>query len=204
MRAVYLDCASLKASDVSTAPGRRALAWVKDFAEALQECFPPDDAHGPYRWDVFRSACLRALGVTAAAVTAWDMLNTTQALLRSSDEVVMIVDGRGAFVAGCTTRRRSDGSGRTKRNEIDNVCVRKAHRGKGICQLLVSSVTRLYADRGDDVKIVCLSENAGACSCYRKLFLRSRPSLRGVTSFTGVRLDAVSGSPPRRVLPATR
>ena len=45
---------------------------------------------------------------------------------------------------------------------------------------MIAAAAKLYSDRGDDVKIACVTSNESACKCYAKLFAGSAPDLTGI------------------------
>lgn len=182
---VYVECSELHKS-LKSKNGKMIIDLVAKFRKSMNECFGIRPGQG-YFYTLQKSVDAH-LGITSSTRHIADVVEDICGTLRWSEEVILVLDSKGNFVAGCTTRLRED---KHKANEIDNVCVLEKHRGKGVCGLMVGHAASLYSERKDKLKIICETKNSGACKCYSKLFLRAAkgtdPSHGDVTRFSGIR-----------------
>lgn len=165
------------------------------FAYALAysgECFGAKRT----RYDRAKETIAAANNISLMDARHGTALTLAASLVLHTEEIFFVLDTDGDFVAGCTTRQRTD---RTKRNEIDNVCVALKHRGKGVCGLMIAAVAKLYSDRDDDVRIACEPKNDAACRCYSTIFSRRTPGAK-LTYFSGIRREALKQTPAPRKL----
>jgi predicted acetyltransferase len=167
---VYIDAKSVRAKEVADAHSSRAsvLRAVCDFIRAHAVCFPstPSDMH--VAWS-------RAIGLTnssdAKARNAARLIWWFESYAR---DVVLALDAKGRFMAGCVVVRKMSGTTEGMRQPpcytVNDVCVSSKHRGKGLCTRLISSVTKLYVDRKQALTMNTSRDNAAARACYRRLF----------------------------------
>lgn len=189
---VFLNCARVTPDKLKSGRGKVALSLLEDYVNAMKECF---GLNGRSRFQELRAAVDAYAGLAKASRKRGDLSEDIVGKLAWSEEVFFVLDARGEFVAGCTTRLRGD----KNPNHIDNVCVAAKHRGRGVCGILIAHVAKLYADRHDDVKIICAAENTGACKCYGKLFRRAvkgMDKMHGpVIRFSGLKEYDVTAAP---------
>jgi ribosomal protein S18 acetylase RimI-like enzyme len=174
-------------------PVVKSLKAITDYIKLAQSCFnelPVREARDEF--PKLGSALDRVIGVSADDICKVDLSRRVIMEVALSEVIAVVLDAEGRVVAGCTTRFPRGGAG--ERNEIDSVCVAPEVRGKGVCRTLVAAVAKFYKDRGDDVGIVCETNNPAACACYRSVFKRSRleakPDPRTgerIRRFTGIR-----------------
>lgn len=196
---VYIDTKALTPQRLKTAAGKAIIKLLSEYERSLPPCFPSSFVTRGRYFDL-QEQVDAVCGLSAAARKRADISAAVTRNMIWTEEVFLVVDERGRYVAGCTTRDRREPK---KPNEIDSVCVSEKHRGRGVCGLMIAAAAKLYTDRGDDVKICCVTSNEGACRCYAKLFERKRkgrdPNLGDLTLFTGIRKDALPATGPRKL-----
>lgn len=196
---VYVDTKALTPQRLKTAAGKAIIKLLSEYEQSLAPCFPSSFITRGRYFDL-QEQVDAACGLSAAARKRADISASVTRNMIWTTEVFFVIDKQGKYVAGCTTRDRRDPK---KPNEIDSVCVSENHRGRGVCGLMIAGAAKLYSDRGDDVKICCVTSNEGACKCYAKLFERKRkgrdPSLGNLTRFSGIRKDALPAKGPRKL-----
>lgn len=196
---VYVDGTSLSPPRLKSDAGKAIIKLLAAYDDSLRRCFPSAFQEGG-RYFVVRDLVDAACGVSSAARKRANLADAIARNVVWSEEVFIVVDGRGRYVAGCTTRHRRD---KSKANEIDSVCVSEKHRGRGVCGVMIASAAKLYSDRGDDVKIACVTSNQGACKCYSRVFERKRRGshvdLGNMTLFSGIRKDVLPAAGPRKL-----